>query len=149
MLPPVVLERVRWRFSCRAILAVRQTPAELNDSRKGSAVEVQQNAPHVSYKHVSYLICLARQNRGPIRGHVVCGLVLWAQRELRQCVQLKSRLPGFLAGASEVLCDLSPATVHQRQLLVAALSACKLEDAKLRPLKPLMHRLRCAATLVT
>jgi hypothetical protein len=53
--------------------------------------------------------------------------------------QLRSRLPGFLAGAKAVLCDFATA---RSPVLLAALQAAKLEDAQIRPLSPLMHRLR-------
>lgn len=54
--------------------------------------------------------------------------------------QLSSRLPGFLAGAQQVLCDL-PAISRSRHLS-AALSASKVADKAISPLAPLMHRLR-------
>lgn len=54
--------------------------------------------------------------------------------------QLRSRLPGFLAGAKSVLCDLGRA--RDSPVLVAALQAAKLDDARIRSLRPVMHRLR-------
>lgn len=66
-------------------------------------------------------------------------------------LQLRSRLPGFLAGAKSVLCDLGRA--RDSPVLVAALQAAKLDDARIRSLRPVMHRLRwvdrldCSRTL--
>jgi hypothetical protein len=54
-------------------------------------------------------------------------------------LQLRSRLPGFLAGAKAVLCDFVTA---RSPVLLAALQAANLHDAQIRPLSPLMHRLR-------
>lgn len=54
-------------------------------------------------------------------------------------LQLQSRLPGFLAGAKAVLCDFLAA---RNPALLAALQAAKLSDAQMRPLRPLMHRIR-------
>lgn len=57
-------------------------------------------------------------------------------------MQLRTRLPGFLAGAKAVLCDMSTARAREQPALLAALQGAKLDDARIRPLRPLMHRLR-------
>lgn len=54
--------------------------------------------------------------------------------------QLPSRLPGFLAGAQRIFCDLS--AIGRGGHLAAALNAGDVADKAISPLRPLMHRLR-------
>lgn len=54
--------------------------------------------------------------------------------------QLRTRLPGILAGASKVLLD--EARLRQHLPLLSALQGCQLPDARIRPLRSFMHRLR-------
>ncbi len=42
------------------------------------------------------------------------------------------------------MCDLSAARAREQPDLLAALQAAKLDDAAVRPLRPLTHRLRRA-----
>lgn len=54
--------------------------------------------------------------------------------------QLPSRLPGFLAGAQRIFCDMS--AISRGGHLSAALTASNVADKAISPLRPLMHRLR-------
>lgn len=54
--------------------------------------------------------------------------------------QLTSRLPGFLAGAQRVMCDVS--AIRRGSQLAAALNASGVADTAISSLRPFMHRLR-------
>ena len=40
------------------------------------------------------------------------------------------------------MCDLTTTRVREQPMLLAALQAAHLDDARMRPLRPFMHRLR-------